>query len=105
MSENNSNDQLNINDLLNHLLKPTTLKDLFEQKLRELNLSPTAALGILGMQHRALFGILEGTQKIVDFTNLIKLSSFLQVPREDVIKMYVDSLQRNFPSLTVSNPD
>jgi HTH-type transcriptional regulator/antitoxin HigA len=105
MPDNNNSDHLNINDLLNDLLKPSSLKDLFEQKLRELDLAPTAALGILGMQHRALYGILEGTQKIVDFTNLIKLSSFLQVPREEILRLYVDSLQRNFPSLTVSNPE
>lgn len=105
MSEKDQDKYLDVNSLLSGLLKPTTLKELFEQKLRELNLAPTAALGILGMQHRALYGILEGTQKIVDFTNLIKLASFLQIPREEVVKIYLDSLQRNFPSMTVSNPD
>lgn len=106
MAKNHENTSLNVNDLLNDLLQQTTsLKDVFEQKLKELDLTPTTALSILGMQHRALYGILEGTQKIVDFTNLIKLSSFLQIPREDVIKMYLDTLQQNFPFLTVSTPD
>lgn len=105
MTEKNYDNYLDINSILDGLIRTTGLKELFEEKLRELELTPTAALGILGMQHRALYGILEGSQKIVDFTNLIKLSSFLQIPKEDVIKMYVDSLQRNFPSLTVSNPD
>jgi Zn-dependent peptidase ImmA (M78 family) len=105
MANNEFDKPLNVNELLKDLLKQTSLMDLFEQKLKELDLTPTAALSILGMQHRALYGILEGSQKIVDFTNLIKLSSFLQIPREDVIKMYLNILQQNFPLLTVSSPD
>ena len=105
MDKNSNDKSLNVNVLLNDLLRQATLMELFEQKLKELDLAPTTALGIMGMQHRALYGILEGTQKIVDFTNLIKLASFLQISREEVIKMYLDTLQQNFAFLTVSSPD
>lgn len=84
-------------DIIHGLFKPPTLKELFETKIKELEISPRAAYDILNIQHRTLNGILEGTQKSVDYTNLIKLSNFLQLPKERVIKMYLDSLEINFP--------
>lgn len=93
-----------INALLNNILKPDApgLKELFDKKVAELQITSTNVLEILNIQHRALKGILEGTQKMVDVTNLIKLANFLQLPKEDVIKLYIDSLEKTYSEKIVS---
>lgn len=103
MADNNSKIQ-DINTLLNDVLKPekVSLKELFNKKVAELQITPTNVLEILNIQHRALKGILEGTQKMVDVTNLIKLANFLQLSKEEVIKLYVDSLERSYSENIVS---
>lgn len=97
MPENNSKHQ-DINSLLNDILKPDKpgLKELFDRKISELKITSTGALEILSIQQRTLKGILDGTQKVVDVTNLIKIANFLQLPKEEVIKMYIDSLEKNY---------
>ncbi|MCO5238367.1 MAG: ImmA/IrrE family metallo-endopeptidase [Chitinophagaceae bacterium] len=97
MPEKNSKYQ-DINSLLNDILKPDKpgLKELFDKKISELKITSTSVLEILNIQHRTLKGILDGTQKVVDVTNLIKIANFLQLPKEDVIKMYIDSLEKNY---------
>lgn len=97
MPEYNSKHQ-DINSLLNDILKPYKpgLKELFDRKISELKITSTGALEILSIQQRTLKGILDGTQKVVDVTNLIKIANFLQLPKEEVIKMYIDSLEKNY---------
>lgn len=97
MPENNSKYQ-DINSLLNDIFKPEKpgLKELFDKKVAELKITSTSVLEILNIQHRTLKGILDGTQKMVDVTNLIKIANFLQLPKEEVIKMYIDSLEKNY---------
>lgn len=92
----------NINSILNNLFRPPTLRELFENKLVELKMATTAALETIEMQHRSLNGILDGTQKTVDFTNFSKLANFLQVPKEKVIELYDNELEKNFPTMTIS---
>lgn len=103
MDDNKNKIQV-INNLLNNILKPELpgLKELFDKKVAELQITPTNVLEILNIQHRALKGILEGTQKMVDVTNLIKLADFLQLPKEEVIKLYVDSLEKSYSESIVS---
>ncbi|QJB29934.1 hypothetical protein HF329_00860 [Chitinophaga oryzae] len=96
-------DNFDINEMLSGLFKPPTLRELFESKLVELKISPTAVLEILEMQHRALNGILDGTQKNIDFTNLIKIASFLQIPKMQVVELYLNSLESNYPTNTLSS--
>ena len=94
--------QLSVNDLLDELFKPVLgLRDLFNQRLEELEITATAARDIMEIQHRTLNGILDGTQKIVDYTNFIKLSDFLQISTEQVVSLYLVELKRNF---TISSP-
>lgn len=94
-----------ISDLLNSALKPESLKELFEMKLTQLEISPTAALEILGISYRTLKGILEGTQKTFDHTSLIKIASLLQEPREKIVKLYLDSLESNYPTQFATTPE
>ncbi len=93
-----------VDSLLGGLFKPQSLKELFETKLEELEIAKTAVQDILGISYRALNGILGGTQKMVDMTNLLKIASFLQLPKEQVISLYVQSLEQVHPTSSVS-PD
>jgi HTH-type transcriptional regulator / antitoxin HigA len=94
-----------ISNILSSALKDETLKELFESKLNQLQISTTSALEILGMSSRTLKGILEGTQKIFDHTALIKIASLLQEPREKVVKLYFDSLEERHPIISTTTPE
>ena len=83
---------LDNNDLLDN-----SLKGLFEKRLSQLEISQTTSQKILGLEYRTLNGILEGSLKIVDFTALIKLSNFLQVPQKKIISLFLNELEKNYP--------
>lgn len=93
-----------IDILLNNAFQGPTLKELFENKLKELKISKTNVQEILDMPYRTLNGILEGTQKLVDVTNLIKLADFLQIPKEHVFKLYVQAVQFVHPTEATISP-
>jgi HTH-type transcriptional regulator/antitoxin HigA len=102
------NKDFNVDSLLNSLFEPRskeTLNDLFEKRVKELKISATSVLDIVGISYRPLKGILSGTQKTVDYTNLIKLANFLQVPKEKVIQLHMEALERNFPEDNPVSPD
>jgi HTH-type transcriptional regulator/antitoxin HigA len=94
----------NIDELLQGAFKKEALKDIFENKLDELKLTKTSVQEILGIPYRTLKGVLEGTQKVVDVMNLIKLADFLQMPKEEVFRLYTDALQKRNP-MSRSSPD
>jgi len=102
MSENEKYKYRDIDNLLNNIFKPSpisskeSLKELFERRIDELKIAPTTVLDILSIERRTLNGILEGTQKRVDFTNLIKIANFLQLPHEQLIGLYLTALKKNF---------
>lgn len=100
-----SND-ININELLNNLFAPSeSLRDLFTKRIEEIELSETAALELININYRTLNGILNGTQKTVDYTNLIKLADFLQISSEQVFNLYTKELRKNFNIEKTSNPE
>lgn len=98
-----SNDeQFYIDNLLDELfdnneLLDNSLKGLFDRRLSQLGISQTTSLKILSIESRTLKGILDGTLKLVDFTALIKLSNFLQVPQKKIISLFLSELEKNFP--------
>lgn len=97
-----------INQLINNAFQvhTGTLRELFDQKLRALDLAPTAVLPIIGISnYRTLNGILDGTQKMVDFTNVLKIATFLQQPNELIIKLYLEALERSFPGTITAPPN
>jgi len=107
MSEKN---EFNVDDLLNGLFPTQTpqkegLKQLFNRKVQAMNISPTNVLDILNIPYRTLNGILNGTQKMVDYTNLVKLAHFLQLSKEQVVQLYLEELEKNFPSDLSSTPE
>lgn len=93
-----------IDDLLNGIIKPerVTLKQLFEDKLHEFKIAPTAAYKIIGIQSRTIKGMLNGSQKKIDITNLIKIANFLQLPKTRVAELYLEAVEENFPTYNIS---
>lgn len=91
-----------VDALLGGLFPSQTLRELFDYKVQALGVSPTTAARILGVQLRALNGILNGTQKVIDITIISKLASFVQVPREKIVNLYLDAVEKHFPTNTIS---
>lgn len=93
-----------IDALLSGLMRPDkqTLQELFDKKLRELDMALTAACKIVEIQPRTLKNILNGSQKLIDVTNLAKLANFLQLPKDQVLTLYLESVEENFPTDTIS---
>lgn len=75
---------------------PITLRERFDKRVEELKITPTTALEILNIEYRALNGILDGTQKRIDFTALSKLARFLGISYSEVIEMYLQSLESKY---------
>ncbi|HZV71408.1 MAG TPA: XRE family transcriptional regulator [Saprospiraceae bacterium] len=100
-----NNKHSEIEDLLKNLVSEPTLKELFNKKLEELAISSNAAQELLGIEYRTLTGILNGKLKTVNFSNIVKLASFLQIPRDQIISLYIKELEKNAPSQVVSSPD
>lgn len=99
MSNNELFDVDNLLDGLfeNNDLLDNSLKGLFDRRLSQLGISQTTSLKILKIESRTLKGVLDGSLKMVDFTALIKLSSFLQIPQKKVISLFLTELEKNFP--------
>jgi HTH-type transcriptional regulator/antitoxin HigA len=97
-------DNFNVDDLISGLFRPDSLRDIFDRRVEELKVSPTNASEILGIDYRAMVNILNGTKKITDFTNLVKLASFLQLSKSQVIQLYIDALEKNFPEEATISP-
>lgn len=94
-----SKKNLNSDDILKKLFDPKpitvreTLEELFGQRLETLDIPKTTALKIMGMTTRTLNGILSGEQKVLDYTQLIKLANFLGIELEEVATLYLEKLQ------------
>lgn len=86
-----------VDELLHGLFPKESLNDIFDRRLNELDMLPTKSLEILGIEYRALQGILNGSKKMVDGTNFHKLANFLKIPRDKVASLFLDELERNFP--------
>jgi len=84
------------NDLLNSLFKKPTIREIFERRLHELNVNQTNALKLLKMERKALFGIIDGTQRRTDYRNFEKLSAFLNILPEELIQKHTELLVKTF---------
>ncbi|GAB3637298.1 hypothetical protein GCM10027422_28880 [Hymenobacter arcticus] len=91
-----------VDALLGGLFHSDSLRERFDKKIKELGISSTAATNIIGVQLRALNGILDGNQKTIDITIISKLASFLQLSREKIVNLYLDEVEKNFPTATIS---
>ncbi|TWJ01586.1 hypothetical protein JN11_01737 [Mucilaginibacter frigoritolerans] len=93
-----------INALLNNIFKEVSLREMFEKRLYELNMSQTAAEKLLGVGHRSLNGLLDVTQKKVDYSTLKAVAIFLNMPVEELIEIHIKLIENNFSNEnTISN--
>lgn len=90
----------NIDAFLDNLLasKRATLQGLFDQKLAELQMLPTEAYKLMGLQSRTAKGILTGSQTVVDMRNIVKLANFLQIPKEQAFELYLKVVSPQLPT-------
>lgn len=79
------------------------LREYFERRIDELGISSRTAQNELDIEYRALKGILDGTQKMVDVLALSRLADFLQIPVEKVFNMLLEKLEENFLHKIVDN--
>lgn len=85
-------------DILKRLFEPKptkvkeTLEDFFVHKLESLDIPKTTALNIMGMSVRTLDGIISGEQKMLDYTQLIKLANFLGLDLERTATLYLEKV-------------
>ncbi|WP_374950062.1 ImmA/IrrE family metallo-endopeptidase [Mucilaginibacter sp.] len=85
-----------INSLLENIFKEVGLRQLFERRLHELKTTQTAIERWLGVSHRTLDGLLDGTQKKVDYLVLTNVALFLNMTTEEVIEIHLKQLEENF---------
>ena len=70
----------------------TTLKELYQQRLLELNISGTQIENLLGISHKSLLAIFNNTGERIDVINVIKLAHFLGLSVNDIMKLYVPNM-------------
>ena len=96
LMKQNSHDS---DEILKRLFEPKpikvkeTLSELFLNRLESLEIPKTTALNLMGMSARSLDGIITGEQKMIDYTQLVKLSNFLGVQLDEVVNLYLEKVQ------------
>jgi Zn-dependent peptidase ImmA (M78 family) len=93
-----------VNPLLNNLKMSSdvhtegeeSLRVLFERQKVEKKLSQRSIQAELDIEYRALNGILDGTQKMVDLLAISRLADFLDIPVEKAIVLLLKNLKKNF---------
>lgn len=96
MDNKNDDKYSEIDSLLRLALKEESLREVFEKRLHELRTHQTAIERLLKIQRRTLNGILDGTQKRIDFDKLRQLAAFLNIPIEQVYQMHSVAMEENF---------
>lgn len=80
-----------------------SLRELFDNRVQELGISPTYVLSILEINYRALEGILDGSQKRIDFVTLTKLARFLGITNTEIVQLYMECLEeKNLEDVNVT---
>lgn len=73
-----------------------SLRELFEKKKSKLKLPQKSILIELDIEYRALNGMLDGTQKMVDLLALSRLANFLEIPIEKAAVLLLKRIKNNF---------
>lgn len=85
-----------IDSLLNSIFKKVTLKELFEKRLYELKVTQTSVEKLIGVGHKPLNGLLNATQKRVNYLVLSKLATFLNKTTEEIVEIHLEQLEDRF---------
>jgi HTH-type transcriptional regulator/antitoxin HigA len=84
-----------IDALLSGAFMQESLREMFTKRVHELKTNQTAVLKFLKIERKTLNGILDGTQKRANFSNLHRLALFLNVSTETLIQMQVEIMEKN----------
>lgn len=71
-----------------------TLRELFERRLQELDITKNQATEILQVEIRTLNGIIDGTLKRLDFTVIPRIADFLKVTPLEFVQKYMMLLEK-----------
>lgn len=82
-----------INLLINLALN--SLSERFSDRLKQLDITERAALGLMDIESRTLTGILTGTLTKLDFVSLLKLATFLDIDSTLCFQLYINEVHRN----------
>lgn len=93
--ENFENDNQFVENLINQVLGKKSLSELLESKMRKLDLTETDLIEILGTNSRTLKGFLQGNKTLINSELLIGLAIFLDLPVEEVFKLYISEFEVN----------
>lgn len=66
------------------------LNEVFNRRLAQLGITKNQALKILGIDHKTLSAILDGSSKKIDFVTILKMSDFLDIPYGELINKYIE---------------
>jgi Zn-dependent peptidase ImmA (M78 family)/DNA-binding Xre family transcriptional regulator len=83
-------DGLRLSKILQEALEYSSpsLRKMFDEKLDEYGLSKTNVENLLGIDKKSLDPILDGEAKVTDVVKLLKISEFLEVDIETILKMF-----------------
>lgn len=70
-----------------------SLRELYENKKKELGLSDRKIQELLEMQHKVITPIIDGTAKQINLVNFIKVANFLGVNFEELAKAYLPTME------------
>ena len=70
----------------------TVLRTKFENRLTELNITPSQAVENLQIEFRTVYGILDGSLKRLDILSVLKLAQFLEIPYNEIIELYTKTV-------------
>src|SRR5580658_4023521 len=71
--------------------QPVSLREQFDNKLKELDLSFNQVVANLGIEYRTLHGLLDGTLKRIDVQAMMKVAEFLEVPQAQIFDLFMES--------------
>ena len=71
--------------------QPVSLREQFDNKLKELDLSFNQVVANLGIEYRTLHGLLDGTLKRIDVQAMMKMAEFLEVPQAQIFDLFMES--------------
>lgn len=75
-----------------HIEKGKTLRDIFDAKLKELNVAQSKVETLISIERKTLNSILNNTAKRIDVVNLIKISHFLGLEMNELLALYAPEM-------------
>ena len=75
-----------------HIEEGKTLRDIFDAKLKELNVAQSKVETLISIERKTLNSILDNTAKRIDVVNLIKISHFLGLEVSELLALYAPEM-------------